>query len=248
MPEWKKTAAMVLIAVTACAQAARADFIYTSQSRSVSGFTHGQSGDQTTTLSSSNFNPWDMTANQTESTGGFGKQHQNSSLLPNLISIKGDFSGNPPAFVGTGYATGSTTATIAFNLATTQDITLDVTASIGDTWAGVSGSQVGTRTVTLTGPNTNISVTGMSKFTPELFPGYVGWPGTTHVAATLGPGSYTLAMILNSKVGPNGLGGGQPNYWRVSSYDIELAAIPEPGTLALIALAAPLLMRRRRFA
>jgi hypothetical protein len=210
-----------------------APFLYTLQNRSVTAHTHGPAGDPSQFLSASDFALFDKTASVTDALGaGFANQHQKSTLLPDAISVVGDFAGVQPAFAGTGTATGNAHADITFTISASTDVTLSVTGGVTD-----PNGTAGNRQVSLTGPGTNISL-------PMALPLIFG-AGAVNKSqqATLGPGTYELLVDLFSA---HGFGS---NISQVNSFDVELT-VPEPASVAIsvmaIAGAASALGRRRR--
>jgi hypothetical protein len=111
-------------------------------------------------------------------------------------------------------------------------VQLDATISIND----FNLLPQGARTVSLTGPNTNIS---------WLIANFVGppnpWTGSRSAVATLQPGQYRFFVDLYSFQG-----GFQPMTASVPSYNVTLTALPEPAAAGLIVLALGGTMRRRR--
>jgi len=207
-----------------------ADFLYTSQTRYVTAFTHGPSGNLSQTFTASNYNQFDQTAFVQDSTG-FSKQHQNSLLGANSISAIGDYADQRPTFAGTGAASGRTVTDVTFDVPTTTDVDLSAAISISDT-APPGGSRI----VSLTGPSASISwAISASNPTP--------WTGSRSAQLTLTPGSYRLLVDLNSSDTASG-----DTFTRtiVPSFNVQLSAVPEPALAGMLLGLVPLLSAAHR--
>lgn len=208
-----------------------ATFTYTSQDRSVYAHIYGFAPPPPQTIMAPDYNTWDATAHVQEfpNGGGYSTQHQHSELRPDLIYVTGDFAGKEPAFGGTGKADGQSLADIAFNLTSATDVSLTVNAVTND-----NRTPDGSRTVSLTGPSTNIS------WNVNSYTG--GWTGSRSQNMTLAPGSYDLHIALDSVQYASGYNPG--NYVAaVKSFDVTLT--PEPASTGAILLTASTLLRRR---
>ncbi len=185
---------------------------------------HAQGGDQSQSFSAPDYGDFNQTALVAEipghASGGFAQQHQKSDLLPNNISITGDYSGRFPTFVGTGYSQGEAIANISFTVSDTVDVALNATAG----WVN-NGGKFGAQDVKLTGPGTDIDFT-------MTVPGFQG--STTinkSQSATLAPGDYNLSVDLASLTAS----GTSQNYY--PNFDVELV-VPEPASLGVMFTAA----------
>jgi hypothetical protein len=235
-------ALIACVAWMACVQSAHGDFIYSTESRSVSAGTHGPAGNPSQSFSTGGTAPFDSTASVVDNLGGgFATQHQASTLTATLMRIAGDFDGVRPAFAGTGTASGTSSADIVFTTTVDEELQLNATAHVFDSPQGFGPSV--SRTISLTGPGVNVSwfVSSLTNF----LTGQPYWTGDRSATVDLLAGqSYELKVILGSQVGPNfPAPGGPPLSADVSSFIVELG-VPEPalGSLAIV----PLLIWRRR--
>jgi hypothetical protein len=224
----------IVITISLIAAPAWAAFNFTSQTRSITAHTYGLSGDLTQTFTAPDFALFDKTASVVDplNGGGSATQSQKSELLPNAITIVGAWSGFPPPLAGTGQATGNSSTTINFDLATTTDVDLTAQAIYTNPSAAPTGW------VILTGPSTNITwyVSDSS-----LNPGGP-WPAGGHAQhLVLSPGSYVFkTSFSSSRIGVQTF-----NTIYVSSFDVALS-IPEPASAAGVAMLAGLLLLSRR--
>lgn len=217
-------AAIVLLT----ASNAPAAFTFLTQTRSVWGSCYGYYGGDSETITSPGFGVFHATTSVTVPTyGGAANQHQHSELLPNAIYYSGSASVFRPAMVGTGIAEARTTFDVTFHVSTATQVALEASGT-------VFGFGTDPRTISLTGPGTNIS---WNTFESGVLPTISGSRSTT---AILEPGDYRLRagfFSINTNYPSNNYG--------VSSFNIGLTEVPEPGGLALLEI-APALMKRRR--
>ena len=219
---------LVAVALLLAASHASAAFNFTSQNRFVTGTLSGSLGGAgPQTITSPGFGIFDATTNLTVPTyGGAANQYQHSELLPNAILVNGDADIFRPAEVGTGSA----------SCRSLTDVTFDVTESTAATFAasGVAFSGgIPFHSIKLTGPSTNVSW-------DQFGSGFPVTTGSKSTDLTLAPGSYRLIVDLqsfNSNISSNNHG--------VFDWNVSLT-VPEPGCLALLAIAPALVMRRRR--
>ena len=213
---------------------ALAVFSYSTQTRWPNAELYGFLMPPPQTFSATGFGSFDATA-ALDGDGGNGSAHQRqySSLTSNQITIGGSYSGFAPAFGGTGKSYGRTLADIAFSVASATDVTLAVTAATQDY---LSDPQP--RTVSLSGPGTNLS------WNINSYNG--GWTGSRSQNMTLGAGVYDLRVELYSTVYSTNYGS-QP-FAKISSFQATFTgapAAPEPGSMALLAIAGLVALSRR---
>jgi hypothetical protein len=229
--------AVALLLGAAAVRDAAAGFIFTSQTRSVTGSLSGALGavgPQTITAPPApDFSVFDGTVNLTHPTyGGSAFAHQRSELLPLAITVAGQTGASRPAMVGTGIASASSSTSVSFNLV---DAATEVTLSAS-----------GTCFNNLSTPFHSIRLTGPTGTTPYLVDwnsfnsaGFPATSGSRSTALTLGPGTYTFSVGMSSYNDSHMSHG-------VSNFNVALA-IPEPASLmSPLGVSGLALSRRRR--
>ena len=219
--------AATLLGIFFCATASAA-FNFVTQTRSVWGSCGGYFGSDSETITSPGFGLFDATTSVTVPTyGGGANQHQHSELLSDKILYSGSASVYRPAMVGTGIAEATTSIDVTFHISTATQIALEASGN-------AFGFGTAPQTISLTGPATNIN---WSIFDSGLFPAVSGSRSTT---ALLQPGDYRFRSgfySTNTNYPSNNFG--------ISSFNITLSEVPEPGCLALLAIVPTLAIRRR---
>jgi hypothetical protein len=223
------------------ATTASAQFVYTSQTRSVTA-TYGRPGvESSLTLTAPDAGVFDATATAPDHPsieGGNAAQHQRSELLPGRITVQGAPVGlSAPAFGGTGYARSQTITDVLFDVTEPTAVTLQATGTviIQDLIFGQDGPGAD-RSISLTGPGTNIV---WNRNELGTFPRI---SGSRSANLDLPPGTYRLLVDVNSVA--NGSGVLSPSRSE-TDFTVTLT-VPEPSLLGIAMTAMIPLVRRSR--
>lgn len=221
-----------LLIIHAIASLASADaFNYTAQSRSVFAKVGSGAGGGSLTINASDFSDFDRTAHlqiDPPAPTGFATQHQLSILAPDAISVSGDFSGQYPQLVGTGYSQGHSVTAVTFTITQDTGVYLSATAQ----YTGNSDRSILKSNVRLLGPGTFLNwTTPAGGLNPSTF--------SQSQALLLAPGSYDLIVDFDSDLWSSS------SAYSTPSFNVVLA-VPEPTSLSLLPLVLLLKRNARR--
>jgi hypothetical protein len=183
-------ATVLLLICLGCAPALGSDFLYSSQSRSVTAKTHGIE-DLMQTVSSTSTGDFNARAYAPPDSRGFGSaaQSQVSTLGARNINVTSRFDGTAPAAAGTGRASGISIVDVTFSVADNTPVTLSAFFTGLDNLGDFVDPQ---RLIELSGPGMNVSWT---------FAITTSAPFTASQSGMLTPGSYHLTETIESIVG-----------------------------------------------
>jgi|GEM_PF-5781645 len=214
-------AASILVVASAAS-----GFSFTSQSRSVYAYVNYGGGE--VTESAANFDFWDHTVSTGPGTfGGGATSRQISSLSADGVAIDSMFGVAKPTAAGTGVATARSSLEVSFNISHTINYELFGTMFPGPNYPQPYVARP--RLVTLTGPGTNVFLSGAWSNNGTTPPTLTG-NGAFGVAGTLIPGDYTFTVIGESSDNAGAAGMGAEV---ILSYSAMLDFLSLPGDFDL---------------